>query len=520
MGVSSNQRVGRSNRSGRTINLTPNTPLDQRNLDTTFAGGLAWTAGAKWATQALTWGSIFVVARLITPADYGVGEIAGMFFGITNVLAEFGIGTAVLHMPELDRKTLGQLHLFSVLLCTGIFGLSVAAAPLLAWFFRSDHVVFFMVNSTGFLITGIQAVPMGLLQRDMDYKRMALLEALSVSVSSVVIVITAWYGWGFWALMAGPGTGKLSAAALLCYWKQVPFRWPSWRDIEKPVEMGRQVAVSRIAASAYSYADGIVIGRTLGGAVLGTYRMAMNLASAPAEKVSSLIMRTASPLFANVKADLPLVRRYYLIIAELMSLAVMPLMAGLTIVAPAAVRVILGPNWVAATRPLQWLGLFMIVRVLGVLAEQVLVSQRLTRFTMRMSILSFAIMPVAFYVAARWRGPAGVAAAWITFSPLTILPLLIILSRRIQLPFRQYAAVLLPAVAGSGVMSLAVLGIGSRLPAGLAPQARLAIQVAVGGAAYGGFIMTCFRGRILRYVNFLATMRKAKEASGLTPDSL
>ena len=505
-----NQRVGRSNRSGRTINLTPNNSPDQRNLDTTFAGGLAWTAGAKWATQVLTWGSVVVVARLLSPGDYGVGEIAGIFLGITNVLAEFGIGTAVLHMPELDRKTLGQLHLFSALLCMGIFAVSVAAAPGLAWFFRSDHVAFFMVNNVTFLITGIQAVPMGLLQRDMDYRRMAALEALNVLISSVVMVVTAWYGWGFWALLAGPVSGKTSAAVLLCYWKQVPFRWPHWQDIRKPVEMGRHVAVSRIAASAYSYADGIVIGRTLGGAVLGTYRMAMNLAGAPAEKISSLIMRTASPLFANVKDDLPLVRRYYLIIAELLSLSVMPLMLGLTIVAPQAVLLILGPKWVAATRPLQWLGLFMVVRVLGVLAEQVLVSQMLTRFTMRMSILSFVVMPVAFFLAAKWKGPDGVAAAWITFSPLTILPLLLILLRSIRLTFREYAAALTPAVAASAAMCLALFAINSRLPASLPVPAHLAIQVLVGGAVYGGFMMCFFRGRLLRYVNFLGSLRKAK----------
>ncbi len=497
--------------------VIPNKALDQRNLDTAFAGGLAWTAGAKWATQLITWASVFVVARLLSPTDYGIGEIAGMFFGLTNVLAEFGIGTAVLHMPELDRKALGQLHLFSLLLCTGIFLVSLGAAPGIAWFFRSEHVLFFMMVNTGFLITGLQAVPMGLLQRDMDYRRLAMLEALQVLVAAVVTVIAAWFGWGFWALFAGPGTGKLCATVLLCFWKQVPFRWPRWADIQKPVEMGRHVAVSRIAAGAYSYADGIVIGRTLGTSILGTYRMAMNLASAPAEKVTQLIMRTASPLFANVMDEPPLVRRYYLIIAEIMSLAVMPLMFGLTIVAPDAVLMILGPKWVAATRPLQWLGLFMIVRVLGVLAEQVLVSQRLTRFTMRMSILSFAVMPVAFYAAARWNGPNGVAAAWIAFSPLTILPLLIILLRKINLPYREYATALMPAMAGSAVMCLALFAIKGRLPGTLNIQARLAIQVALGGTVYVGFIMCFFRARVLRYVNFVWRLRSGKEAPGIIP---
>lgn len=497
--------------------MNPNKVLDQRTLDTAFASGLAWTVSAKWATQLLTWASVFFVAHLLTPTDYGIGEIAGIFFGLANVMAEFGLGTAVLHMPELDRRTLGQLHLFSLLLCAGIFGVSFLAAPGIAWFFRSNHVSFFVVNNSFFLVTGIQAVPMGLLQRDMDYRRMALLEALAVLVSAVVTVTTAWFGWGFWALLVGPGSGRIASAALLCYWKPVPFRWPHWEDIRKPVEMGRHVAVSRVAAAAYSYADGIVIGRTLGEAVLGTYRMAMNLASAPAEKITQLIMRTATPLFANVMDDLPLVRRYYLIVAELLSLAVMPAMFGLTIVAPQAVLLILGPKWVAATRPLQWLGLFMIVRVLGVLAEQVLVSQRLTRFTMRMSIMSFAIMPVAFYVAARWKGPSGVAATWIIFSPLTIVPLLFILLRKITLSYREYATALLPAIGGSAVMCLALLALKGRLPASLSLQALLAIQVGVGGTAYVGFILCFFRARILRYATFLWRLRAGKQPPGAIP---
>jgi O-antigen/teichoic acid export membrane protein len=493
--------------------MTPDKLEERRNLDKRFAGGLAWTAGAKWATQILTWTSVFSVARLLSQSDVGIGDIAGMFTGLTNVLAEFGIGTAVLHMPELDRKTLGQLHLFSLILCTGLFGISVLAAPGIAWFFRSDHVILFVANNIGFLITGMQAVPYGLLQRDMDYRRLALLEALGGIVSAIVTIVTAWYGWGYWALFAGANSGKISAMIMLCYWKHVPFRWPQWSAIRKPVEMGRHVAIGRLAAAAYSFSDGIVIGRTMGEATLGTYRMAVNLANAPAEKISSLIMRTATPLFANVMNDLALTRRYYLIIVEVLSLSVTPLMLGLVTVAPQAVSLILSPKWIAATRPLQWLGLYMIMRVLGVVAEQVLVSQRLERFTMRMNILSLVIMPVAFVIAARWKGPNGVAAAWITLTPLTIVPLLIILQTKIKLSYREYAMALLPALAGSAVMCLAVFWIGKRLPPSWPLSLQLAAQVSVGGAVYGGFMLSFFRGRLLRYASFLSGLRKGKSDS-------
>jgi Polysaccharide biosynthesis C-terminal domain len=149
--------------------------------------------------------------------------------------------------------------------------------------------------------------------------------------------------------------------------------------------------------------------------------------------------------------------------------------------------------------------------VLSVLAEQVLVSQRLTRFTMRMSILSFAIMPVAFFLAARWNGPSGVAAAWLTLSPLTIVPLLIIVLRSIKLSFREYALALLPSVAGSTFMCIAVYAAAHWLSSMSWPMAvRLAIQVSAGGAVYAGVILCFFRGRVLRYVNFLLSLRKGR----------
>ncbi|HEY4365574.1 MAG TPA: oligosaccharide flippase family protein [Bryobacteraceae bacterium] len=494
--------------------MTPEKIDERRDLDKKFAGGLAWTAGAKWATQVLTWASVFAVARLLSQSDVGIGDIAGMFTGLTNVLAEFGIATAVLHMPELDRKTLGQLHVFSLLLCTGLFGLSVLAAPGIALFFHSDHVMLFVANNIGFLITGMQAVPFGLLQRDMDYRRIALLEAMAGIVTAIVTIVTAWYGWGYWALFAGANSGKFCGMVGLCYLKRVPFAWPRWSAIRKPVEMGRHVAIGRLAAAAYTFSDGIVIGRTMGEATLGTYRMAMNLASAPAEKISSLIMRTATPLFANVMNDPALTRRYYLIIVELLSLSVAPLMLGLVTVAPQAVSLVLSPKWIAATRPLQWLGLFMIFRVLGVVAEQVLVAQRLERFTMRMSVLSFVVMPVAFIFAARWNGPNGVAAAWITLSPVTIAPLLIILQNKISLTLREYAAALVPALLGSAVMCLGVFAIGRRLPSTWRLEFQLAVEVVAGGAVYAGFLLAFFRGRLQRYATFLAGLRKGKTNPG------
>jgi hypothetical protein len=129
-----------------------------------------------------------------------------------------------------------------------------------------------------------------------------------------------------------------------------------------------------------------------------------------------------------------------------------------------------------------------------------------------MSIVSFIMMPVAFVAAARWQGASGVAAAWVALFPLTMLPLLIVLLRHIELPFRHYIEAVLPAMAGTAAMGVAVFALRGWLAASPWPaQLRLAALVGVGAAVYGGILMGFFRERILRYVNFLSGLRKGKE---------
>src|SRR5579863_7309567 len=123
-----------------------------RSMDSAFVGGLAWTAGAKFTTQFFTWAAVLVAARLLKPADFGLMEMAGFVFGLTNVLAEFGISTAVMQMHELDRKALAQLNTASVALCTFAYGCLVLAAPLVATFFRTEQLkLLIIVNSTGLI---------------------------------------------------------------------------------------------------------------------------------------------------------------------------------------------------------------------------------------------------------------------------------------------------------------------------------------------------------------------------------
>ena len=480
-----------------------------KKLDAVFAGGLAWSAGGKWLTQVFSWASVLIAARLLSPADFGMIEMASFFTNMTNLVAEFGIGTAVLQMHELDRRHVAQLNTVSILACAIAYGLSAAAAPLIASFFRVERIeLLIVINSLGLLITGFQAIPMGLLQRDLDYKRLSIAEAVQAILTAVITVVCAASGAGYWSLVAGAIGGKAVVAALTFYWKPVPLGRPRWNDILAPIRLAWHVTVSRVAWGLCSQSDGIVIGRTMGDSVLGMYRLSINLASAPAEKISMLLMRVTGPLFAKVQADQALVRRYFLIVSESLALSVFPLTFGLAAVAPDAVSVILGPKWAGAVSSLRWLALFSGIRVMSTLMGQVLISLRFTAFSMWMAILSLIVMPVSFYVASHW-GAGAVAAAWIVLSPVTIGPVAVKLLRVVRLRYRDYLQGLIPALIGSVAMVAVVLSLKIwLLPKSWGAMPSLAVQVAAGGAVYAAVMMGAFRERVLRYVRFLQQLRK------------
>jgi PST family polysaccharide transporter len=484
------------------------------DYDKTVVRGLAWTAGGKWATQLIGWASVLIMARLLSPADFGLADLAGYFFGLTNVLAEFGVGFAVVQMPEMDRRVLKQLNTASVALCTLAFAASMAVAPLVAAFLRSPKLeTVIMVYSIGFFVTGFQAVPQGLLARDLDYRRISVAEAVLVTTHAVVMVSCALAGLGYWSLVAGIIAGKATSAVLTFCWQPVGFGRPRWRDIAAPLRLGWHVAVSRLALAFYTEGDGIVVGRMLGQAAVGSYRLAITVASAPAEKISLLIMRVTGPLFAKIQNDKPLVRRYFLIVSESLATVVLPLTFGLAMVAPEVVRVALGPKWMASIWPLRWLALFTGIRALYSLILQVLTSQGKTSFGMWTSLFNSVVMLTAFVVAARW-GTAGVAASWFLLCPLTFGPSLLKLLRTIDLTYREYFRAFAPVLSGGAGMAVAVIAMRFWLiPAGWPPALSLAIQVIAGGAVYCGVIWVLYRERIMRYVRFFQGQWAARGAS-------
>jgi O-antigen/teichoic acid export membrane protein/glycosyltransferase involved in cell wall biosynthesis len=475
------------------------------SLDRSLIHGLAWTGGVRWITQLLSWGITLVVARILTPADYGLAGMAAIYTGFTLIVCEGGLSAALLRRRDNDPEALAQLGGFAVLVGAICFLLSLALAAPIAWAFGEPAVrEVVIVSGLGFIPRSAQVLPRGLLARELDFRTLALvdgIEALGLALSTLTLALL---DAGVWALVGGSLTGGI-VGALASFWRS-PHRiaWPhQFRRIATDVIFSGKVLGSQLAWYIYNNADFAAVGRVLGTGPLGAYTLGWSLANVPADRVSSLLSRVTPAYFAAMSDEREELRRYVLRISEGLAILILPACLGLALVARDLVLTMLGPGWAAAIVPLQLLALISAVRAFFVLGAPVLNFTGLVDRNLRFSILLALILPPAFYIAAHW-GIVAVAAVWVVLYPaLTITFLFRHALRIVGVSGRDYFLALRAPLAAAALMAAAVLAVPSGTVDGVAAVGTLVMKILVGGAVYTGAIVLLAGDRIRLVIGLL-----------------
>ncbi len=483
-----------------------------RALDHSLVRGVAWTATARWASQALTWISWLIVARLLTPEDYGLVGMAAIYLGLITLLSEFGMGTAVLAVRDLSVEQLSQLNGLAVLSgLAGLLGSCAVAIPLGRFFHAPQLPLVVVAMSTTFVITSFKTVPFALLQRDLRFKSLALIDLGQALVLAIGMVGLALIGFRYWTLVCGGVLGALITTGAVLRLRHLPFAWPRLRSLEHAMTISIDVVISRICWYASANADFLVAGRVLGKAALGFYNVGWTLASVPVDKIATLVGQVTPAFFSAVQNDRPALRRYVLRITEGIALITFPLAVGLALVAGDFVLAALGPKWEATIAPLRLLAAYAAFRSLTPLLPQVLQIIRDSRFEMWRMVAAAVVMPTSFYFAAERWGTVGLAVAWMLVDPLLVLVLFRRVFSKIELSAWAYLAALWPALSGTAVMAAAVLAVGVLSPGEWTPSLRLAAKVGVGVITYGLVCLALRRERLKAFYELVVAARRGSE---------
>lgn len=473
--------------------------------DRVLVHGIAWSAASKWLTQLVSWASTIVVARLLTPSDYGLVGMAALYLGLVALVSEFGVGAAIVTLRDLSDDAIAQLNTISVMVGVTIFGVScLAARPLAAFFHTAALVPVVLTLSISFIVGSFKSVPNAILQRSFAFRTLAAIDTAKALFSALLAVALALAGLHYWTLVLSEVCGVALATLLTVIRSPRPFARPHLGTLQKAITFSRQVLVGRVAWFVYSNSDFLVAGRVLGQAALGAYDFAWTITNLPVEKLTSLVSNVTPTVFASVQNDLRALERSVLSVTEGIATVAFPVAIGLGLVSADLITGVFGAKWAGAIVPLRLLAIYTALRSVMPILPTALTVRGKTRFLMYHGIASAIVFPLAFFWASRF-GTLGIAGVWVVLYPISVVPL-IYLTCRLVTTWRAYWGALRGATVATLVMAALVFGVARALPASYPHLLRLAIEVGVGVIAYAATVLILFPHRVAA---FRRTLREA-----------
>lgn len=478
-------------------------------LKHSFVQGLLWTGGMKWATQLISWPIMLVIARILTPADFGFVALVTVWTRLIMLLTEGGLGAAVVLGPPIGRDQLRQLNAVAMLLSVGAFGFASLLALPIAAFYDDADLRWVMTGVAGtFVLEGAMLIPVARLRRSMRFRELAMADGARAIVDALVTVTLAILGARYWSLVGGYAAGVGTAAAFAVYQAPTGLQWPRLAIIGETATRARQILTSSVASFLYGSADVVIGGRLLGAAAVGAYSFAGTIASAPRDKLVATLARVTPSIFGAIGSDPARTRSYVESLTQVLAITIFPIMGGIAATAPTLVPLVLGPQWDASVVPLQFLCISAAFMGVNVLVPQVLLAAGNARSVARNSILSLSVYVPLFYLFARAWGVAGLAAAWALANPVLNAWLVVLMCRTIHLPLGRYARLVVPPLVATIAMAIAVTFASALEWTGDSNRAaHLALQVLVGVAVYLAALLVLDRGATATVVGYLRAVR-------------
>ena len=482
-------------------------PVPPLQRHSSLAINLVWRAVANWSSQLVSWGSLFVVVRLLNPSDFGIVGMSMILYSYLRFLGGFGITPTVIRHRDFSEETLAQLNTMGAIFGAGSFLLACLCAWPAARFFKSPHMApVAIVTCVALIPLGLRGVPEGLMNTDMRFKSLSVLDAVRDVLSAAITIVLAWLGYHYWALVLGNLASEITRCVVILRMRPQRFAWPRIATVRGPLIFGGRWLIGGFAWSTYNTLDNVTAGRALGQTALGLYGMAWTIANTPLEKVVSLVTTLIPAYLSRVQNDLAALRRYVRTITEAIALATFPTTIGMALVARQAVPLVMGAKWKGMIGPLEVLCVYGSVRSIVALLPKVLTAVGNPRFVMRAELAGLFLMPVSFWIGSHW-GITGIAYGWVFAYPIIAIAEFWKTVRTIEMDVADYIRSLRPALDGCATMVAAVLLLKWLMPSNQSEWLRLVLEIACGATVYIVTLLLLHRERTRHYIKIASRIR-------------
>lgn len=451
--------------------------------------GIGWSVVSRLGRIGLQFVIGAILARLLSPADFGLIAMITVFSGFANIFMDLGFGSALIQKQDARPEHYDSVFWLNVAAGLLLMVLFMVSAPLLARLYSQPLLTpLTLVISTNFFIAAFSSVQIALLQKRLLFNWLAYAELGALVLSGGVAIGMALAGFGVWSLATQ--TILMSLLLVLFVWFSSEWR-PAWRFDRRAVGELIGFSSNLLGFNSLNYwlrnGDNFLIGRFLGTDALGIYGRAYSVMLLPLQMVSRTVGQVMFPAFSSIQDDRPRVARIYLRMTRTIAFITFPAMIGLWVVTPHFVPVVFGNQWLAMIPILRILCLVGMLQSIGTLNGNLYLSQGRSDLQFRVGVVIGVAGLAAIGVGLRW-GVEGVAVAYGLFSILAFYPSVRIAVSLVNLAFSDVVRGLIGILFYSLLMAAVLLlfdywlaGLWGHLP-------LLLLQLLIGVLVYGAAV--------------------------------
>lgn len=467
---------------------------EEREVASEIKRGFVWLGAASAAARIIDSVSTLAVLWFVTREEMGLATLAWSVSVFLESFNGLGMATALVQTPKLDDELLSSAFWYTLGVAVVLVSGVCAAAPWLAAFWGAPALTpLIRLSTLKLLLVGGALVPLQILNRAMRFERIAAVNTFATLCSALSTTFLAWRGYGAWALVIGQtlhGVAMIVAAYIAQpYWPASRF---SGQRVRPLAVFGARVAASGVLYHLYRNADYFFIGRYLGVAAVGLYRVGFDLAMTPTLTVLNVVNRAALPGYARLQTDRDALARAFGWTMRSLGLMLVPVTALLAFCARDVLALVNHGQWIDAAEVTSWLACAALLRAISHLFPQLFHASGLPMLAVYDSLLSMILLSLLFAVGLQWLGPThGVLVAgwaWAIAAPL-LLWVLIVFARKIivlrAIDLWRSLAAPLGGLTVMGVVGFAALAL---LPPSMSPALALGIRVSLLLGAYTAYL--------------------------------
>lgn len=321
------------------------------NLRKKTENGIKWSAIDQIFRLFVTLAISAILARFISPAEYGLFAMVSIITGFLSIFKDFGLGNALIYKSEITDEETNNVFWVNNLLAF-VLGFSLfCSAPYVAEFYAEPRLIrLTQAMAILFMIGSTASIPDVLIRKNIDFKSLFTRNILNLLLSSIVAIIFAYMGFGVWALVI-QGFISTIAGAIISF-KMVKWRPKFVRPRMEILKPFFSFSLPLLGENTINYwvrnVDSLLIGKLLGEQTLGYYSRSYNLMLMPVRQISGAVMRVVFPVFSMVKHDKHKVWYNYKKLLSITAFITFPLMSLMYILGEEIILIMYGPAWIEA----------------------------------------------------------------------------------------------------------------------------------------------------------------------------